>query len=490
MEYKDPIERLSRSNRELLALYDINRLLQTPISTEEKLYIILTSLTSDEGFGFSRAHLLLTNQQRNLLEGWLSVGPLTGEQTREIWDGVSAFEHENGNEHKTAHMAETLDRAPFEYGIRSFMEPIKRGRGHPVQTAVSRRPKSIVDLPSCKDQVHPGFLELVSCPHITFIPLVFRDKVLGIMAVEEHAPDRAQDDNLLRTLSIYGNLAAIALENAELTRNLEEKVETQERMNMELQEAQSRILHLDRLSSMGAVAAGVAHEIKNPLNSLIINLDLLKSEIMDGGCGKKEQLRLAGVLEKEAVRINRTMTEFLSYTKSPKICLERTDLHGVIDLVLSLVECQGKTTGIEFVRDYDTEMSDLMIDENRMKQAILNIVINAMQAMPDGGSLKIKTSVRNKKTNGTTKPGEVNVEFTDTGCGIPSKSMWKLFDPFYTTKDEGTGMGLPIVDSIIRQHGGKVGIDSVRGKGTTVTLTLPMPDQDERCNMALFGEHG
>jgi signal transduction histidine kinase len=241
---------------------------------------------------------------------------------------------------------------------------------------------------------------------------------------------------------------------------------------------------------MGAVAAGVAHEIKNPLNSLIINLDLLKSEIMDGGCGKKEQLRLAGVLEKEAVRINRTMTEFLSYTKSPKICLERTDLHGVIDLVLSLVECQGKTTGIEFVRDYDTEMSDLMIDENRMKQAILNIVINAMQAMPDGGSLKIKTSVRNKKTNGTTKPGEVNVEFTDTGCGIPSKSMWKLFDPFYTTKDEGTGMGLPIVDSIIRQHGGKVGIDSVRGKGTTVTLTLPMPDQDERCNMALFGEHG
>lgn len=491
MDRKDPIERLSRSNRELLALYDINRLLQTPISTEEKLYIILTSLTSDEGFGFSRAHLLLSNQQRNVLEGWLSVGPLTGEQTREIWEGVSEYEHENehDHEHQTMHVSDMLEHAPFDYGIRSFMEPIKRGKGHPVQTAITRRPKTVMDAPSCKDQIHPDFLELISCPHVMFIPLKFKKKVLGIMAVEELTAERAQDENLMKTLSIFGNLAAIALENAELTRNLEEKVETQERLNLELQEAQSRILHLDRLSSMGAVAAGVAHEIKNPLNSLIINLELLKGEISSGDGGRKEALRLVKVLEQEAVRINRTMTEFLSYTRSPKICLEHTDLHRVLDLVLSLVEYQGRTSGIEFVREYVPDMCDVMVDENRMKQVILNLVINAMQAMPDGGTLRIKTAIRNKKVNGSVKPGEVSVEFIDTGCGIPSKCMWKLFDPFFTTKNEGTGMGLPIVDSIMRQHGGKVSIDSLKGKGTTVRLSLPLPELDTHRNLALFEEH-
>lgn len=487
MDWDDPIERLSRSNRELLTLYDINRLLQTPLSTEEKLYIILTSLTSDGGFGFARAHILLTNHSRNTLEGWLSVGPLTGEQTHGIWEAVSEVEQEY--EPGLLNVSETLERAPFEFGIRSFVEPIKRGRGHPVQAVVTKKPRCILNALPASSYLHPEFLPLVSCKHVIFIPMMFKNRVLGIMAVEDDWEQRMRDEHLLQTLSIFGNLAAIALENAELTRKLEEKVEVQERLNHELQDAQARILHLDRLSSMGAIAAGVAHEIKNPLNSLVINLDLLKDEITSGEGDAAEKLRLIDVLEQEAARVSRTMTEFLSYTKSPRLSLEKTDLHRVVDLVLSLVELQGRTAGIEFVREYSQDVSEVVIDENRMKQVILNVVLNAMQAMPEGGTLKVRTVLRKKRADGVTKPGEVNLELADTGPGIPSSAMWKLFDPFFTTKEGGTGMGLSIVDSIMRQHGGKVSIDSAPGKGTSVVLHLPVNDPEPGHNTHLFEGH-
>ncbi len=488
MEGTDLIERLRRSNRELMSLYDVNRLLQTPLPAEEKLYIILTSLTADDGFGYSRAFLLLTNEHRNTLEGWLGVGPLTGEQAREIWEGVSELEQEF--EPGLINVSELLERAPFDFGIRGFVEPIKRGRGYPVKTVLSKRPILVRDVFAKKDQIHPGFLELLSGPQVAFIPLNSRNRVLGVMAVESPHDDAAADDNRLRTLSIFGNLAAIALENAELHRSLEDKLDSLRLLNQELQEAHAKILRLDRLSTMGAIAAGVAHEVKNPLNSLLINLDLLREEIAGLGGDDSEARRLLDVIEKESGRIGGTVSDFLSYTKTPKLALERTDIHEILELALTLMEHQARSAGISFERDYAESISDVMADTGRLKQAFINIIVNSVQAMPDGGTLTVKTSERKKKTNGSAKPGMVNIEFSDTGCGIPPDSMWRLFDPFFTTKEEGTGMGLPIVDSILRLHGGKIKVESGKGQGTQVMLCIPVPDTEDTPNMHLFEKPG
>lgn len=488
MDGPDLIERLRRSNRELMSLYDVNRLLQTPLPAEEKLYIILTSLTADDGFGYSRAFLLLTNEHRNTLEGWLGVGPLTGEQAREIWEGVSELEQEF--EPGLMNVSELLERAPFDFGIRGFVEPIKRGRGHPVKTVLSKRPALVKDVFSKKDQIHPGFLGLLSSPQAAFIPLNSRNRVLGVMVVESHHDDTVADDNRLRTLSIFGNLAAIALENAELNRSLEEKLDSLRLLNRELQEAHAKILRLDRLSTMGAIAAGVAHEIKNPLNSLLINLDLLREEVSGLGGEKVETQRLLDVIEKESGRIGGTVSEFLTYTRTPRLSLERTDVHQVLELALTLMEHQARSAGIAFEREYADGVPDVMADTGRLKQAFINIIVNAVQAMPDGGTLTVKTSERRKKTNGSVRPGMVNIEFQDTGCGIPAESMWRLFDPFFTTKEEGTGMGLPIVDSIIRLHGGKIKVESQKGQGTRITLGLPVPETEEAQNMHLFEDSG
>ena len=474
MKGKDPIEDLKRANRELLALYDVNRLLQTQLPTEEKLYIILTSLTASDGFGYSRAYLLLTDEHKETLDGWLGVGPLTGDEAREIWEGVTAIEKEvTGPGHKN--ISELLERAPFDIKVREFSVPIAKGLGQPAQAVTSRRPKLIKDLSSAGSQVHPDFARLMSGQQAAFIPLLSKNRVMGVIAVMSPGGGPEMDEGSLRTLTIFGNLAAIALENAKLYRDLEEKVASLEEANLELQEAQTKILQLDRIASMGVIAAGVAHEIKNPLNSLIINLHLLKEELP---LGCTETLKLMRVVEKESLRLNETVSEFLSYSKVPKLSLELTHPHRVLDDALEMVEFRGREVGISIEREYDDGVAETMLDEKRMKQAFLNVIINAMQAMPDGGKLKVRTGFHGSA-------GEIRgdkhffIEFKDSGEGIPDEYMDRLFDPFYTTREAGTGMGLPIVDSILRSHGGSVKIASKPGKGTKVTLCIPLKSEEQ-----------
>ncbi len=461
---KNSIDDLKRANRDLLALYDINRLLQTQLPTEEKLYIILTSLTADDAFGYLRAYLLLVNDQQNTLEGWLGVGALKGDEAREIWECVTAIEEEDTDPGRR-NIAELLERAPFDINVRSFVVPISRGQGHPVQTVINRRPKLIKDIRSGKEPLHPDFLKLLSSNELAIIPMLSKKRVMGAIAVESPDGKRSIDEQRLRTLTIFGNLAAIALENSKLYHDLEEKVSTLEKVNRDLQEAQAKIMQLDRLASMGAIAAGVAHEIKNPLNSLFINLHLLKDELK-----RPEAKKLMEVVEKETERLSDTVIEFLNYSKLPKPSFAPAYPHRVLDSVLEMVEFQGISMGVSIAREYDQKLTEVFIDEKRMKQAFLNIIINALQAMPEGGALTVKTEIRNETENSRC----FYVQFKDTGYGIPRDCMDRLFDPFFTTKEEGTGMGLPIVDSILRSHGGRINIESAPGKGTTVTLRIPL----------------
>ena len=325
---------MKRANRELLALYDINRLLQTQLPTEEKLYIILTSLTADDAFGYSRAYLLLMNDQNHTLEGWLGVGPLKGDEAREIWEGVTALEEEDTAPGRK-NISELLERAPFDIKVRSFVVPVSRGQGHPVQTVISRRPKLLRDIKSGKEPLHPEFEKILSSEQVAFIPMLSKKHVMGVIAVESPGGDRSIDEKRLRTLTVFGNLAAIALENSKLYHDLEEKVSTLERVNRELQDAQAKIMQLDRLASMGAIAAGVAHEIKNPLNSLFINMHLLKEEVLKT---QPEVRKLLEVVEMETERLSSTVIEFLNYSKLPKPCLVPSQPHRVLDSVLDMID--------------------------------------------------------------------------------------------------------------------------------------------------------
>lgn len=231
---------------------------------------------------------------------------------------------------------------------------------------------------------------------------------------------------------------------------------------------EKRAADAEALSAMGELAMNLAHEIRNPLNAAVLQLHLLNRNLdrLDAEdatrAGLKDRVRIVG---DEIGRLNRLLTEFLELARPRGIAREPVHIPRLVDEVLDLEEESAKGRGIEIVRHLTTEGCVAIGDREKLKQVTINIVVNALEAMKQGGVLK--ASVR--------PSGEsVVMTFEDSGPGIEPIVLSSVFDPFFTTKEAGTGLGLSIVRKIVDQHGGDVVIDSDRGHGARVTVSIPM----------------
>jgi signal transduction histidine kinase/HAMP domain-containing protein len=219
----------------------------------------------------------------------------------------------------------------------------------------------------------------------------------------------------------------------------------------------------ERLATVGEMAAGMAHEIRNPLASIVASADLLADEparVADG-----DGPVLLGILKTEARRINRLLTDFLSFARPRPLRLARTDLNAVVRGIADLTRTHPKNGGRVAVRTVlDDGLPIVEADGDLVEQALLNIAINGLEAMPDGGALTLVT--------GRTHDG-VEVAVVDTGVGIDEAERSRIFEPFHTTKTEGTGLGLAITYRVVERHGGSIAIDGRPGTGTTIRVRLP-----------------
>ena len=231
---------------------------------------------------------------------------------------------------------------------------------------------------------------------------------------------------------------------------------------------EKRAADAEALSAMGELAMNLAHEIRNPLNAAVLqlhllnrNLDRLEAE-EPTRVALKDRVRIVG---DEIGRLNRLLTEFLELARPRGIAREPVHLPKLVDEVLDLEEESAKGRGIEIVRQISSEGCVAIGDREKLKQVTINIVVNALEAMKQGG--KLTASVR--------PAGEsVVMTFEDNGPGIEAVVLANVFDPFFTTKEAGTGLGLSIVRKIVDQHGGDVVIESEMGRGARVTVSIPM----------------
>jgi signal transduction histidine kinase len=245
-----------------------------------------------------------------------------------------------------------------------------------------------------------------------------------------------------------------------------------EMKNIELQKAYARIKETQRylnesekLASLGRMAASLAHEIKNPLGAITNSLGVLDKY----NSLAADDLELVGIVEREIERLNKLVEDFLDFARPSNLDRRQTDINALIDETLSILELDRIVEGITIVKSLDSHMPDLMLDRNHMKQSLLNLFINAIQAMEDGGDLTIKTRF-NKVED------EVEITVADTGTGMSEDILSHVFQPFFTTKDTGLGLGLNIVHKIIKEHGGYITITSTEGKGTEMKLNFPVPE--------------
>ena len=226
-----------------------------------------------------------------------------------------------------------------------------------------------------------------------------------------------------------------------------------------------------QLADLGAVASGLAHEIRNPLNSLYINSQLI-AEMLDAlpdGLRKSEILSLAQSNLKVTQRLSDILTDFLRYARPPSMELVVSDLNRIVSETIRFLEVDFSRRGVELAASLPPEPIMIFADEKQLRQALLNLLLNAWEAMDkDRKKIRVMTGISG---------GRPFVRVQDNGRGIPPADRRQIFRLFFTTRKNGSGLGLPIVRQIVRNHGGKISIRSRQGVGTTVTVTLPSEEQ-------------
>ena len=229
----------------------------------------------------------------------------------------------------------------------------------------------------------------------------------------------------------------------------------------EIKRMEEQIRHADRLAAIGRFAAGLAHEIRNPIGSIRGSVEVLRESLQPQG----DDRRLMDIVLRESDRLDGIIRDFLDFSRPQRIVRVETDLVDVVEEILLLLANRAPTT-IRIARDFPEGTVKASVDAGQIRQAVWNLCLNAVEAMPDGGELRARVRT-------LTDAGTVEIAVHDTGVGIADADRPRLFEPFFTTKPNGTGLGLAIVHRVAEEHGGEVRVETDRGPGTSFALLLP-----------------
>jgi PAS domain S-box-containing protein len=255
-------------------------------------------------------------------------------------------------------------------------------------------------------------------------------------------------------------------QNEELQATEEELRATNEELqaaNEELRETQEQLVRSEKLAAIGQLASGVGHELRNPLGAIKNAVFFIRRKVAKTDLPAKEPkvMEFLDIVDGEVDAANKVITDLLDFSRVVKPTVSPASVASIIEDALGYAPMPKN---IELVRDIDKELPMVMVDAGQIRQVLVNIILNAQQAMADGGKLNIRAR---------SKSGFVEVGFGDTGCGIPGEIRKKIFDPLFTTKAKGIGLGLAVCKNILERHGGDIQVESEEGKGTTFTVCLP-----------------
>lgn len=319
------------------------------------------------------------------------------------------------------------------------------------QVVTRREPMQVFDVRRAPRYRSTSMARKERIASLLSVPIMFQEQLIGILNIYTAKPRHFEDEE--RTLlNAFASLCGIAIQNAQ----------SYERVLR----AEESIRQTDRLATLGILSAEIAHEIRNP--TTIISM-LLHSLQEDGAVAPGRERDLAIIVDK-IERINRIVSQVLSFSKSRENPLEWVDVNTAIEDLLFLVNHNISARQVIVRRQYDTALPPVLGDKGHFDQVFLNLILNALEAMPDGGVLTVKTTHLGLPEG----KGSVAVMFRDTGVGIPPDVLEQLFSPFVSTRKEGIGLGLFVSQKLMAQHGGRIDVKSVPGKGTTFTVELPV----------------
>jgi len=294
------------------------------------------------------------------------------------------------------------------------------------------------------------------------LPLVARKATLGLLVLTCASPHRWTEDQV-DVAEALASQASVALENARL-------YDKARRAYRELNEAQARIIQSEKMAVVGTFASGLAHEVRNPLNSIALQLSILERRVAPLPVGVAGEIKeLVGVIREEVKRLDNLVGDFLQFSRSNRVQYRPASLDALLDEVTRLLRPEARAAGVTVRRERVGEpIPDLRVDPEKIKQVAINLLQNAIEAMPGGGVATVESGLVD---------GRAVMVVRDTGPGLPEGL--DVFQLFVTTKAQGTGLGLSIAQQIVLEHGGEIAAASEPGKGATFTVSLPVERPDE-----------
>jgi signal transduction histidine kinase len=296
-----------------------------------------------------------------------------------------------------------------------------------------------------------------------------------------------KDGKISKFIHISRDITKQKMEEEEITRRLEGMVIERTR---QLKETHDKLLHQDKMSSLGKLSASVVHEINNPIAGILNLTMLIKRIVEEGSVGHKKDLETflhyLSLMETETRRISRIVTNLLAFSRESGMEFKKVDINRLIEKTLFLNANLLKLNGVKVEKSYYQELPEIIGSEDHLQQVFMNIISNAAESIEadKGGVLSVKTRYLKKS-------GRVSIRFEDTGIGIDKKNVSKIFEPFFTTKKKGkgVGLGLSVAYGLIRDHGGTIYVTPDKVKGNTFTVRLPL--KQSTFNIDQHGEfHG
>ena len=441
------LDETNRRIRELSFLNQISNAMLSTIKLNKLIDLILASLTAPPTPLFDRAALFLFNERAETLQGIMG---LTCQDSRH---GLPAERPNSGG----AAPSLSSDSPPFDALVKETKLSLADGR-NAISRAVSERKILYLSQQARELSKDRSFLRRFGSAPCVVAPLTAQDDIIGALFVDNYPSHRPIHPEEVHLLQLFAGQAGMAVENSILYSRLENT-------NRSLHDTKERLLQGEKLAAIGKMAAGIAHELKNPLVSVGGFAGRLKKRFAPD----TEEWQYTDHIQREVLHLEKMLSDILFFAKRTTICYVRCTANQIVDDALTVVTMPLEEKGIRVAKSLAPRLASFLGDCQQLRHVFINLFSNAIEVMRPGGTLIIETfsSYLNEKR-------AVSVRVSDTGSGIPSDVKHTIFAPFFTTKESGTGLGLAISHRIITNHGGRIEVENRQEGGAQFTVTLPL----------------
>ena len=457
-------QELENKTKQFEIINELSRSLGSTLKLEEVLKIIMVAITAGEGLAFNRTFLLLLNQDETYLEGKMAMGPANQDEAVRIWSYL--LETKPSFHQLLQNYQQNTEN--HDSCVNHLVKKIKvsmRDKESLLVRAMENRTPQIIDCSSQESQSNRFLCELLASASFVVVPLISKEKPIGVILADNLISGRPIEAKRVEFLKLLAYHISSAIENAKLYETLAYQVEELKKTNQRLKENSDRLVRVEKLSVMGEITSQVAHEIRNPITIIggFANSILNKLDHCDVNY---EYLK---IISQEIQRVENILNNVLNFTRPERARWEASSLNDIVNQTLDMLEKEIEENKISVGRDLSGELPLIWINPDQIRHALVNILRNAIVAMPKGGVIQVKTHQSD---------GSAKLNISDTGTGIPKENLGNIFKAFYTTKPDNNGLGLTVAWEIIKNHNGSIGVESEEGKGTTFCVELPLKKEE------------